>query len=200
MRRIRRIQDRNLKFRRHIELSPLKVGNSKTPSIMTSYFEWLKANPVAFTFEGAPPTLPGPAERNEGSSHGAETTDCCTKRILNLQPNFKAQKSLAQGVIEEAGHLCIFLPKFHRELNFIEFFWGAKKHYLQENCDYTFLTLQENMPKALASASVELIRKWEHWMRQWMEAYSSGLDVKSAQPQVNTQSVTSLIAALLIPW
>ncbi|KAF8647831.1 hypothetical protein AX16_006521 [Volvariella volvacea WC 439] len=59
MRRIERIQDRNLKFRRHIELSPLKVGNSKTPSIMASYFEWLKVNPIAFTFEGTPLTLLG---------------------------------------------------------------------------------------------------------------------------------------------
>ncbi|KAF8646075.1 hypothetical protein AX16_007407 [Volvariella volvacea WC 439] len=59
MRRIRHIQDRNIKFRKHIELSPLKVGKSKTPSIMASYFEWLKLNPIAFTFEGAPPTLPG---------------------------------------------------------------------------------------------------------------------------------------------
>ncbi|KAF8647706.1 hypothetical protein AX16_006598 [Volvariella volvacea WC 439] len=59
MRCIRQIQDRNLRFRKHIELSPLKVGKSKTPSIMASYFEWLKLNPIAFTFEGAPPTLPG---------------------------------------------------------------------------------------------------------------------------------------------
>ncbi|KAF8645412.1 hypothetical protein AX16_007836 [Volvariella volvacea WC 439] len=59
MRRIQRTQDRNLRFRKHIKLSPLKVGKSKIPSIMDSYFEWLKSNPIAFTFEGTPPTLPG---------------------------------------------------------------------------------------------------------------------------------------------
>ncbi len=37
---------------------------------------------------------------------------------------------LVQEVIEAAGHLCIFLPKFHCELNFIEFFWGWVKRYL----------------------------------------------------------------------
>jgi transposase len=57
-------------------------------------------------------------------------------------------------VIEAAGHLCIFLPKFHCELNFIEFFWDAIKKYLQEHCDYTFETLKENLPKALASVDV----------------------------------------------
>jgi hypothetical protein len=55
---------------------------------------------------------------------------CCAKHILDLQPDFVAQISLIQEVIMMAGHLCIFLPKFHCELNFIEFFWGAVKKYL----------------------------------------------------------------------
>ncbi|KAF8647189.1 hypothetical protein AX16_006861 [Volvariella volvacea WC 439] len=59
MHRIRQIQDRNLRFRKHVELSPLKVGRSKIPSIIGSYFEWLKINPIAFTFEDVPPTFPG---------------------------------------------------------------------------------------------------------------------------------------------
>ena len=52
---------------------------------------------------------------------------CCARRILECQPDFKSQRSLVQEVIEDAGHLCIFLPKFHCELNPIEFFWGAVK-------------------------------------------------------------------------
>ena len=58
------------------------------------------------------------------------SVDCCTKRMLELQPDFKEQRSLVQEVIEEAGHIYIFLPKFHCELNFIEYFWGAVKRYL----------------------------------------------------------------------
>jgi hypothetical protein len=111
-------------------------------------------------------------------------TNCCAKRILELQPDFKAQKSLVQEVIEERGHLCIFLPKFHCELNFIEFFWGAVKRYLRENCDYTFNTLKANMPLALRSIPVSTIRKWEHRMIRWMEAYRGGLNAKDAQFQV----------------
>src|SRR5271168_2379002 len=53
-------------------------------------------------------------------------------------PDFKAQKSLVQEVITAAGRLCTFLPKYHCELNFIEFFWGAVKRWLRDNCDYTF--------------------------------------------------------------
>lgn len=52
---------------------------------------------------------------------------CCARRLLECQPDFKSQRSLVQEIIEDAGHLCIFLPKFHCELNSIEFFWGAVK-------------------------------------------------------------------------
>ena len=89
-------------------------------------------------------------ECNKKSPCLADATSCCTTRILNLQHDFKKQCSLVQKVIEAAGHLCIFLPKFHCELNFIEFFWGAVKRYLCENCDYTFETLKENLPKAIS--------------------------------------------------
>lgn len=120
---------------------------------------------------------------SEGRCKSA-ATDCCAQNILDLQPNFQKQQSLVQEVIEAAGHLCIFLPKFHCELNFIEFFWGAVKKYLWTHCDYTFTTLQENMPKALKSIPIGTIQKWEHRMIRWMEAYQSGLGAKEAQIHV----------------
>lgn len=112
------------------------------------------------------------------------SVDCYAKRLLDSQPDFKEQHSLVQEVIEGAGHICIFLPKFHCELNFIEYFWGAVKRYLRENCDYTFVTLQENLPKALESVSVETIRKWEHRMWRWVDAYDGGMGARDAQLQV----------------
>jgi hypothetical protein len=113
-----------------------------------------------------------------------DTTACCHKQILELQADFMEQKSLVQEVIEAAGHLCLFLPKFHCELNFIEFFWGMVKKFLRDHCNYTFNTLKENMPKALASVPLETIRRWEHRMYRWMEAYRSGLGTSAAQLQV----------------
>lgn len=74
--------------------------------------------------------------------------------------------------------------KYHCELNFIEFFLGAVKRYLRENCDYTFKTLKTNLPKAMASVRLSTIRLWEHRMHRWMSAYRSGLEMKTAQLQV----------------
>jgi transposase len=90
---------------------------------------------------------------------------CCAKNILERELDFKAQKSLVQDVIEAAGHLCIFLPKFHCELNFIEFFWGATKKWLRDHCDHTFETLKENLPLAMDSVKLTTIWRSEDMIR-----------------------------------
>lgn len=128
-----------------------------------------------------------------------DSPDCCCRRILERQPDFVEQTSLVQETIEAAGHLCIFLPKFHCELNFIEFFWGAVKRYLREHCDYTFDTLKENMPTALHSVELNTIRRWEHRMIRWMTAYRGGMGAKDAQLQVKKFSSTKYTSHRRIP-
>lgn len=49
-----------------------------------------------------------------------ENTNCCMARILSHQEDFVNQISVLEDIIVKAGHLCIFLPKFHCELNPIE--------------------------------------------------------------------------------
>ena len=55
------------------------------------------------------------------------STSCCMQRTLSLQEDFLQEKPLIQLVIEKAGHKCLFLPKFHCELNPIEMVWGLMK-------------------------------------------------------------------------
>lgn len=128
-----------------------------------------------------------------------ESESCCLKRILENQPDFLAQTSLVQEVIEAAGHLCIFLPKFHCELNFIEYSWSAVKKYLRDHCDFTFETLKANMPNALEAVQLSTIRKWEHRMYRWMDAYRSGLGTTDAQKQVRKFSSTKYKSHRRIP-
>ena len=49
-----------------------------------------------------------------------ENENCCMARLLSKQDNFVNQTSMLETVITEAGHKCLFLPKFHCELNPIE--------------------------------------------------------------------------------
>lgn len=63
----------------------------------------------------------------EGFKCVAGRTDCCCRRLLFHQPDFRAQKSHLEEYITSRGHICDFYPKFHCELNFIEQYWGAVK-------------------------------------------------------------------------
>jgi len=49
-----------------------------------------------------------------------ENDGCCMARLLSKQDDFRLQTSLLQQKLETKGHKCIFLPKFHCELNPIE--------------------------------------------------------------------------------
>jgi hypothetical protein len=53
---------------------------------------------------------------------------CCMYRVLALQEDFRTEKPLIQSIIEKAGHVCLFLPRFHCELNPIEMLWGYVKY------------------------------------------------------------------------
>ena len=49
-----------------------------------------------------------------------ENDNCCMARLLSKQDDFTNQLSMLETLIKEAGHECLFLPKFHCELNPIE--------------------------------------------------------------------------------
>jgi len=96
---------------------------------------------------------------------------CCARALLASQPDFQAQKSQLQEAIEQAGHLVIFYPAFHCEINFIEYYWGAAKQYTRRNCGYDFDSLQRLVPEALESVSPQLIWKYHARTVRIMEAY-----------------------------
>jgi len=75
---------------------------------------------------------------------------CCACAVLASQPDLRAQRSQIEEAILNAGHEIIFYPAFHCEINFIEYYWGAAKHYTRENCEYDFKSLKRLVPEALA--------------------------------------------------
>ncbi len=66
-------------------------------------------------------------------------------------------------MIEEAGYVCIFYPKFHCKLNFIEWYWGAAKHYTWENCNYSWSGLQQIVPISLEIINLIIIWKFAQY-------------------------------------
>ena len=42
---------------------------------------------------------------------------CYMQHVLSLQEDFQIERPLVQSLIEDVGHICLFLPQFHCELN-----------------------------------------------------------------------------------
>jgi hypothetical protein len=66
---------------------------------------------------------------NQTSNAGQKS--CCWSEIMSLQSDFNVNE---RPVIEDLGHVCLFLPKFHCELDPIELFWS----YIKQ-CQHKFI-------------------------------------------------------------
>jgi hypothetical protein len=84
----------------------------------------------------------------------------CVRNVMANQPDFKAQHCLLEELLAKHGHLSIFYPKFHCELNYIENFWAIVKRHTRDNCDYTFPRLCNAVSCALADVLVVEIRRY----------------------------------------
>ncbi|KIJ21177.1 hypothetical protein PAXINDRAFT_51730, partial [Paxillus involutus ATCC 200175] len=86
-----------------------------------------------------------------------ESTGCCMARLLSRQDDFVNQVSMLEKFIDEAGHLCIFLPKFHCELNPIEMYWGWCKYRYREVSKPNFAAAKQAAAEILDSCPVEVL-------------------------------------------
>jgi hypothetical protein len=101
--------------------------------------------------------------------------DCCARRILSLQKDFQEQKGKMQEAVEGKGHLVAFYPKFHCEINWIEYYWGGAKRYARDNCEYNLEALRHIVPEALSSVPSRTITAFHACCQRRMEAYRLGL-------------------------
>jgi len=109
------------------------------------------------------------------------------KELLGSQPDFMAQKSRVEETIEAAGHVALFLPKFHCEFNFIEMYWGALKYYCREHCDYSLTKLLPTIKAAMEHVKLASIRRYTRKCWRYMDAYRNGLSVEAAEWAVKKQ-------------
>ena len=86
---------------------------------------------------------------------------------LARHPDFKNEMNMIQRFLVQKGYVCVFLPKFHPELNPIERVWAQLKRYTKGNCKYTLPSLRKNIPLSYDTVSLENIqnhfRKVRHY-------------------------------------
>jgi len=126
-----------------------------------------------------------------------ENDKCCMARLLSKQDDFVNQVSMLETLIKEAGHECIFLPKFHCELNPIEMvsliitliyftlksplqYWGWVKYRYRQVQKKTFEDAKNAALAALDSCPVDVIRKFINRSWRFMDAYRIPLSGKAA--------------------
>ena len=118
--------------------------------------------------------------------------------------------SMLETLIKGAGHECIFLPKFHCELNPIEMvsnhllklsltncaqadhfiqYWGWCKYRYREHLKANFAAAKERALQVLdvCPVTVEVIQRFINRSRRFVEAYRSGLTRKAAAWAVKKQ-------------
>lgn len=96
------------------------------------------------------------------------------RTILANHDDFLNEKTEVEHFIENRGFQCLFLPKFHCELNPIERVWGQSKRYCRAYSNFTLQKLRATIDPALDSVSLDLIRKYYRKVRDYEAAYLEG--------------------------
>jgi hypothetical protein len=117
-------------------------------------------------------------DEDEGSDMDSEPeldhVDCCMTRMLSQQADFRQQKTMLEQVLTEAGHKCIFLPKFHCELNPIEYYWGWVKREFRDSCTGKFAESQRLLTVMLDKCPVIVIRRFIRRAFRYVSVYRLG--------------------------
>ncbi|KZP28152.1 hypothetical protein FIBSPDRAFT_729739, partial [Athelia psychrophila] len=80
--------------------------------------------------------------------------------------------------LEARGHICMFLPKFHCNLNPIEMLWGYAKY--RNLTDNKFPAAKLLVPQCLDMCDTLIIHHFFRKTWQYMDAYIKGLDARQS--------------------
>ena len=133
-------------------------------------------------WNGQPQTMTLPDGRPKGAALVLEERGYNTKgmkleemrAILADHDDFKNEKCRVDTFLSNSGHTCVFIPKFHCELNPIERVWSQSKRYTRAYCDYTIRSLRRSIPLGLESVTKENIANYVRRCRNYMFAYLEG--------------------------
>jgi hypothetical protein len=123
---------------------------------------------------------------------------CCARHRIASQPDFLAEKTRLQQVVEATGkHEFLLYPKFHCECNFIERVWGEAKREARAGCDYKFTSLKKRVPEILDNIPIKHVRAYFRKAFRYISAYSLGYSGSDAFKIVKKYKSHRRVPALL---
>ena len=75
--------------------------------------------------------------------------------LLKGYEDFKNSKTILPELIESRGHMCIYIPKYHCELNPIERCWCHAKKHTRAYVNGSIIRLRKVIPEGLETVSKE---------------------------------------------
>ena len=81
---------------------------------------------------------------------------------------------IVEEMVTERGHMCLFIPRFHCELNPIERCWCHAKRYTRAHANGSIIRLRKIVPEGLATVSADLISRFFITCKDYEEAYREG--------------------------
>ncbi|KAF8596675.1 hypothetical protein BDV93DRAFT_454442 [Ceratobasidium sp. AG-I] len=109
--------------------------------------------------------------------HDLTVTNCCCRRALYNQPDFKQQKSALEELVETRGFSFLLLPKYHCELYPIEQCWGAsKKAFRGYGIAKSLSEMRVNVIKSLDNIDIVQIRRFFNRANRFADGYRKELN------------------------
>ena len=139
------------------------------------------------------------SEESESEDEDGRTNTCCLRHLLSMQEDFRGQKCLIE-LVRSAPHSSPFLhifihfitygqtieegsdgsdvfhllPKFHPELNPMEYLWGWSKRYFRERSNGKFSFAKSLVPISLDACPLVTIRRFFRHSERYISVYSLG--------------------------
>ena len=95
------------------------------------------------------------------------------RQKLNAFPDFANQPTILEKLVRKRGHIYLYLPKYHLELNPIERNWCHAKKISRQYVNGTIVKLRSVIPTSLEAVTVEM-NKFFQTCRDYEMAYRSG--------------------------
>ena len=81
--------------------------------------------------------------------HGVSTARMVKGDMVDILKDFKTQKTRLEELVTQHGQICVFLPKFHCKLNFIECVCGQPISSLVLHQLLNILSVSANLLKSV---------------------------------------------------
>ena len=105
------------------------------------------------------------------------TDKCCARGRLRRQSDFMEQREWLTEVFEENGLRCLFFPKCHCELNYIEVVWAFIRRRLRRDCDFKYDGMKQRIKELLnGGVPLEVFRRSSRFCFRFMDGYRRGLE------------------------